>query len=416
MLNIKPELIAPAGDLQKLKIAFQYGADAVYASTPKFSMRTREIGFNYDSLKEGITYTHELGKKIYLTVNVFPHSTQIDEFKEHCQMVASLKPDGIIVADPGAIAYLKEITEIPLHLSTQANTVNYLDVNFWAKIGLSRVVLARELSLEDIKLITEKGGLPVECFVHGAMCMAYSGRCQISNYMLGRDPNQGECAQPCRYKYKFGTVKEEMRETEDYPVYEDDNGFYIFNSKDLCMIEYIPELISAGISSFKLEGRLKSIYYLGCVVKAYREAIDLYFEDTYKYNERKISLLDDVKKLAHRGYTTGFYFQKPNTETNNYLTSKAQAHWGFIGIVTESTANTAKITVKNRLVLGDKIEIVTPNQILDYKLSEMLGKDGPLEEAHAGYQIEIKTPSELPINSFLRKSLESTNNSKDSIN
>lgn len=411
-----PELLAPAGDLEKLKIAFTYGADAVYASTPKFSLRTREIGFTPESLEEGIEYAHSIGKKVYLTVNIFPHSLEIAELKEHLKKVTSLKPDALIVADTGLVGYLLDHFKIPIHLSTQANTVNQLTASFWQKLGVERIILARELSFSEIKAIRAEVDVPLESFIHGSMCMAYSGRCQISNYLTGRDPNRGECVQACRFKYKTYVVEEENRPGEYFPVYEDDQGTYIFNSKDLGMVEYIPELVEAGLSSLKIEGRLKSPYYLACVTATYRRAIDLYFQDPSLYESQKSQLRSDLDKISNRGYTTGFYLDKPDQNTNNYQTSKAQSDWDYVGMIEECTKISEnkyglKIKVKNRLLVGDEIEIVTPSQNYAWRIDRLIqAKDSKrqvglgenLEAAHAGYEVIIYFKEEVVIPSFVR--------------
>lgn len=408
----KPELISPAGDLEKLKIAFQYGADAVYASTPKFSMRTREIGFNEDTIKEGIEYAHKIGKKIYLTLNVFPHPSEIEAMKEHALNTIQLKPDAIIAADPGVISFLKENTDIPIHLSTQASTTNQLSASFWHKQGISRIVLARELSLKDIKLMTnfchseqsEESPLQLEAFVHGAMCMAYSGRCQISNYLVGRDPNRGACVQPCRFKYKMYALEEELRKGEFFPVLEDDHGSYIFNSKDLCMIRHLPELIDSGIQSFKIEGRLKSIYYVAMVTKTYRQAINLFFDDPKKYEFEKDNFYHELEKISNRDFTTGFYFHTPDQNTNNYERSKSLSDWGFIGLVHnyDKKLKLATVEVKNRLTIGQEVEIITPEKLFKYDLKKMEYNGQPINEAHANYLIQIPIDHKLSANSFLR--------------
>lgn len=402
--SFTPELIAPAGDFEKMQAAFAYGADAVYCSTPDFSMRTREIGFNDETLKEAIEYAHKLGKKVYLTLNVFPHSTEVADMIEHAKKTVALKPDAIIVADPGMVSYLTTNFDIPVHLSTQASTANYLSANFWQSQGVDRVVLAREMSFADIKETSKNSTIDLEAFVHGSMCMAYSGRCQISNYLLGRDPNKGQCAQPCRFKYKFYGVKEDTRPEEYFPIFEDDHGTYLFNSKDLCMIKYVPELIEAGISSFKIEGRLKSVYYVGCVVRAYRKAIDLYMKDPAEYEKQKENLFDEVSKLANREFTTGFYFNKPNTETNNYRSTKAVANWAYIGLVKElnvgaegkgGSTGILKLEIKNRLSVGAELEIVTQGEIYHYTLEEMTSEGEPVTETHANRMIEIKVSEEI---------------------
>lgn len=400
--NIKPELISPAGDLEKLKTAFLYGADAVYASTPKFSMRTREIGFTEKSLKEGINYAHSLGKKVYLTLNTFPHSNEIEALKKHAKKTIALKPDAIIVADPGTLSYLKSITNIPIHLSTQANTTNYLSAEFWRKQGVERIVLARELSLNDIKLISKHSKIEIEAFVHGAMCMAYSGRCQISNYMLGRDPNKGACAQPCRYKYRLYELEEDSRKGQKYQIYEDKNGSYIINSKDLCMIEHIPELIEAGITSFKLEGRLKGIYYVGAVTRAYRQAIDQYFDNPAQYKKDRTKYTRELKKTSSRGFETGFYFHKPDKNTNNYITSRAKSAWDLLGIVKSCQNGEMTVELNNRTILGSNIEVVTPSTIIKSKITRMISSKGEIEVGHAGTIVNIPTKNEVSSGSFIR--------------
>lgn len=413
---MKPELISPAGDLEKLKIAFQYGADAVYASTPKFSMRTREIGFTEETLKEGIAYAHSQGKKVYLTLNVFPHSSEIEEIKAHALKTIALKPDAIIVADPGILRFVKENCDIPIHLSTQANTTNHLAADFWHSQGISRIVLARELNLSDIKLISDnsctpeprdlrpKSSLELEAFVHGAMCMAYSGRCQISNYMTGRDANKGACVQACRFKYTMHGLEEDLRPGEIFPIFEDDKGSYILNSKDLCMIEHVPELIEAGIGSFKIEGRLKSVYYVGAITKAYRQAIDLYYDDPKKYQKEKANLLKEVSKTSSREYTTGFYFQKPDQDTNNYQTSRAKGEWGYVGLVKDYNKKEKRLIIegKNKLEKGSNVEIMTPDKVYEHKLNQIFHKENEVDIIHAGYIFEIPFDTELPANSFVR--------------
>lgn len=403
----KPELIAPAGDPEKLRIAFMYGADAVYASTPKYSMRTREIGFTDKSLKESIEYAHRLGKRVYLTVNTFPHAGQIEDIKKHARKTVKLGPDAIIVADPGMLTYIKSISDIPVHLSTQANTTNHLSAEFWRKAGAERIVLARELSMKDIKLMHENDKVELEAFVQGAMCMAYSGRCQISNYLTGRDPNKGACVQACRFKYRMYEIEEEMRKGEKFQIIEDEHGSYILNSKDLCMVEHLPALIDAGITSFKIEGRLKSVYYVGVVTRAWRKAIDLYFGDPVKYENEKAKLKKELSKVSNRGFTTGFYFHKPTQNTNNYDTSRAKSEWGFVGIVKkyDKSANLATVEAKNYLPKGASLEIVTPDKVIKYKLNKIYHKGAEVDVVHANYIIEIPVSEELPENSFLRMKL-----------
>lgn len=401
----KPELISPAGDIEKLKIAFQYGADAVYASTPEFSMRSRgENKFDYKTLEEGIKYAHSINKKVYLTINTFEHSTEIDKLKEHIFKVINLNPDAIIAADPGVIKFIQNHTIIPIHLSTQANTTNHLSAEFWKKEGIKRIVLARELNLKDIKIISEHVKVELEAFVHGAMCMAYSGRCQISNYMTGRDANKGACIQACRFKYRFQEIglEEDLRKGEKFSIYEDEKGSYILNSKDLCMVEHIPDLMKSGLSSFKIEGRLKSIYYVGMVTRAYRQAIDLYFENPEKYQLEKEKLLRDLCKTSNRGFTTGFYFQKPDQNTNDYDTSRAGSDYSFVGLVKKCQDNILYVEARNRIRSGSKVEIITPGCSYKHTITEMKDKDGAnIQTAHAGYMISFKIGCNVPENSFI---------------
>lgn len=399
----KPELLAPAGNLDILKMAFLYGADAVYCGTPAFAMRSR-VGFDLKTLKEGILYAHKIGKKVYITLNSFPHSLEIEKLVSHIEKIVKLAPDALIVADPGTVKLILDNFDIPVHLSTQANVTNQLSANFWKDLGVDRIVLARELSLKEIEKIHNQTDIELEAFVHGAMCMAYSGRCQISNYMTGRDPNRGQCIQACRFKYKMYALEEESREGEQFPVYEDEEGTHILNSKDLCMIEHIPEMIDAGIKSFKIEGRLKSEYYVASVVGAYRKAIDLYFDDPKSYLKSKGMLKEEVEKSANRGFTTGFYFQKPDIVTNNYKSSKAVSKWGYIGRVLKYNEQDKLLTfeAKNYLKSGSILEILTPTRTMKIKLDSMV-KDGKnIEIAHANNIVSINLIEEIPKDSLIR--------------
>lgn len=402
----KPELLAPAGNLEILKIAFKYGADAVYCGTPSFAMRSR-VGFNYSTLKEGIAHAHKLGKKVYVTLNAFPHPLDIKKLKKHINKLISLSPDAFIVADPGTIHYLKGVTKISIHLSTQANTTNQLSADFWKNQGVERVVLARELSLKEIAKIHADSDTELECFIHGAMCMAYSGRCQISNYLTGRDPNSGACIQACRFKYKMYGMEEEFRTGEIFPLYEDEEGTHILNSKDLCMIEFIPELIKAGIISFKIEGRLKSEYYVAITVRAYRRAIDLYFSNPNSYKKELNTLKLEVAKASNREFTTGFYFGKPDQMTNNYESSKAKSSWGYIGrmVSYDKKQQLLKFICKNHLTLGSKLEICTPDETISYDLTEMTINNMPTEVAHADNIVSIPMSTEVQQDSLIRVQL-----------
>ena len=400
----KPELLAPAGNLDILKIAFLYGADAVYCGTPKFAMRAR-VGMTEKDLKEGIEHAHQNGKKVYVTVNAFPHSGDIEPLKKHIEDTMKLKPDALIVADPGIVQFVLENFKTPVHLSTQANTTNHLAAKFWQKIGVERIVLARELSLKDITLIHQKlPDLQIEAFVHGAMCMAYSGRCQISNYFAKRDPNKGACVQACRFKYKLYALEEEYRPGEIFPIYEDEDGTHLLNSKDLSMIKYLPELIKAGVTSLKIEGRLKSEYYVATVVRAYRQAIDQLFENREFYAKNRSKYQDEIEKTASRGFTTGFYRSNPDAGTNNYLSSKAQSSWGYIGRTKKYDAKNKilQFEAKNYLALHAKLEIMTPDQSYPLTLTKMKVNGTETPVAHAGNIVEIPFSQPIPKDSLLR--------------
>ena len=305
----KAELLAPAGDLEKLKIAIEYGADAVYCGGELFGLRAGAKNFSPDQLAEGVQYAHDRGKKLHLTLNIFAHNADIHLLKSYLKEIETIPIDAFIVSDPGIFSMIRKMRpETDLHLSTQANTTNFGSTGFWHEQGVKRIVLARELSLKEIAEIRLEAPdeLELEAFVHGAMCISYSGRCLLSAFMAGRDANRGECAHPCRWKYH---LVEEQRPGEYYPIIEDERGSYVFNSKDLCMLEYIPDLINSGIDSFKIEGRTKSIFYTATVVSAYRKAIDAYYKDPAGYIFQP-EWLEEIKKASHGLFTTGFYFGK----------------------------------------------------------------------------------------------------------
>lgn len=359
----KIELLAPAGDLEKLKMAITYGADAVYLGGESFGLRKASKNFSLDQIKEGIDFAHELGKKVYITLNIVPHDKDMEGLGEYVKDLQRIKADAVIVSDPGMFSVIRKTApDLPIHISTQASVTNYETIMFWYNLGVRRIVLARELSFEEIKNMTEKlpKDLELEAFVHGAMCMSYSGRCLISNYMVGRDANMGDCAHPCRYKYN---LVEETRPGEYFPVFEDEEGTFIMNSKDLSMIEYIPELMESGIKSFKIEGRVKSSYYVATVIRAYRMAIDQYYKDpiTYKTNE---NLLKEIRKASHRDFTTGFYFNKPRNDAQVYNTSSYLRGYDFLGLILAYDEKTkiATIEQRNRMFIGDEIEIFGPNK------------------------------------------------------
>jgi len=402
----KPELLAPAGNLDILKIAFLYGADAVYCGTPDFAMRAR-VGFDLESLKEGIEYAHSIGKRVYVTLNAFPHSDEIAPLIKHIPNIIALNPDALIIADPGIVSYVhKKYPKIPIHLSTQANTTNYLSATFWKDQGVERIVLARELNLSDIKMIHTKSKVAIECFIHGAMCMAYSGRCQISNYLTKRDPNKGKCVHACRFKYKMYGLEEEFRPGEIFPLYEDNEGTHLLNSKDLCMIEHLPELIEAGVTSLKIEGRLKTEYYVATTINAYRRAIDQLFENKSAYQKDRRKYKDEVKKASNREFTTGFYFDKPDKNTNNYKSSRALSTWGYIGRVIGFNEEKKRLIfeAKNHLPVNSVLEILTPTEILKATAKSLYKNGEKVEVAHAGNIIEIpfRKKISIPVDSLVR--------------
>ncbi|MHB9941212.1 peptidase U32 [Clostridium sporogenes] len=406
MLNIKKtELLAPAGNLEKLKTAINFGADAVYLGGSRLNLRAFADNFTDEELQEGIKYAHDRGRKVHVTINVFPRNEDFNGLEEYLKKLYEFKVDAIIVSDPGIIMTAREtVPNLEIHLSTQANTVNFKTIDFWYKQGVKRTVLARELTLEEIKTIREKieKDCELEAFVHGSMCMSYSGRCLLSNYMTGRDSNRGACAQPCRYKYY---LMEEKREGEYFPVVEDDKGTYIMNSKDMCMIEHIPELVQSGIDSFKIEGRMKSSFYVATVVKAYREAIDAYFKDpeNYTFKER---WMDYLKKASHRAYFTGFYFNDPNKqlhESSSYIRT-----CDIVGIVKEFNEETMEAIVeqRNKVLDGDELEVLRPEgPIFKINIANMRDKnDKKIESAPSAQMIfKIDTDKRLKENDILIK-------------
>lgn len=358
----KIELLAPAGDLEKLKMAIIYGADAVYIAGENFGLRTASKNFSEEEMVEAVQFAKKHNKKIYVTCNIIPHNEDLEGLDTYLKYLEEIGIDAIIVADPGVLMVAKEVVpNMEIHMSTQANNTNYKSANFWYKQGVQRVVTARELSFEEIRKIRDEipADMDIESFVHGAMCISYSGRCLISNYMTGRDANRGSCAHPCRWKY---ALVEEKRPGEYFPIEEDEKGTYFFNSKDLCMIEYVKELIEAGVTSFKIEGRVKTPYYVATVVRAYRMAIDSYYNDpeNYKFDE---VWMEELKKASYRDFTNGFYLDKPDSESQNYGTSSYIRNYDFMGLVLDydKTKNLAKIDVRNRIFVGDEVEIIGPD-------------------------------------------------------
>ena len=403
----KVELLAPAGDPEKLKMAVLYGADAVYLAGESFGLRTASDNFTFDEMKWGVDFAHEKGKKVYLTMNIIPHNEDIAVAEEYVQKAVLTGIDAVIVSDPGMFSLIKRSApSLQIHISTQANTTNTQSVLFWKDMGASRVVLARELSLKEIREISNCNldDMELEAFVHGAMCMSYSGRCLLSNFLVGRDANKGDCAQPCRWKYH---LMEETRPGEYFPIEEDSRGTFIFNSKDLCMIKHIPELIESGITSFKIEGRVKSSFYVATIVKAYRQAIDAYYENNpYTFNE---SWFEEVAKVSNRDFTTGFFFHKPNIQDHNYGTSSYIRSYDFVGIVKGYDDEKSHVIIeqRNRFFVGDKLEMLPPNgNVSELIVNEMFDREGNTIDQAPHAQMEVRIPSkQLPIDAILRKSI-----------
>jgi len=404
---LKPELLAPGGSLDKLKTAIDFGADAVYIGGEAFSLRVAAENFSIEDMKEALEYAHKRDKKVYLTANIIPHNKDIDDFCEYIREIAPLGFDAVLIADPGMMQLTKEVApNLPIHISTQANNTNFESAKFWYNQGAKRVVLAREMSMAEIKEIREKtpADLELEAFVHGAMCISYSGRCLLSNYMTARDANQGACAHPCRWNY---SLMEETRPGEYMPIYENERGSFIFNSKDLCMIEHIPEIIESGVTSLKLEGRVKTEYYVATIVKAYRDEIDRYLENptSYKFEQ---SSMDELCKVSHRPYCTGFYYGKPNENSQVYTSSSYIRDYDLIGIVTDfdEKTNIATISQRNRFFLGDEIEALMPyrpflKQTIEYMTDE---KGNNIEVApHAQMTVKLKLNESVPKGAMIRK-------------
>ena len=358
----KTELLIPASSLEVLKIAVMFGADAVYIGGEAFGLRAKAKNFSLEEMKEGIEFAHDHDVKIYVTANILAHNYDLEGARAYFKELKELKPDGLIIADPGMFTLAKEICpEIDVHISTQANNTNYETYRFWERLGATRVVSARELSIQEIKEIREhiSEKMEIETFVHGAMCISYSGRCLLSNYFTGRDANQGACTHPCRWKY---AVVEESRPGEYFPVYENERGTYIFNSKDLCMIEHIPDLIDAGIDSLKIEGRMKTALYVATVARTYRKALDDYAESPEKYQENMPWYLDQISNCTYRQFTTGFFYGKPTEETQIYDSNTYVKEYTYLGIVGEQNEQGFYRTEqRNKFSVGEMIEVMKPD-------------------------------------------------------
>lgn len=404
------EILAPAGDIEKLKIAITYGADAVYMAGKELGLRAKAKNFDTDSMREGIDFAHKHNKKVYVTANIYAENSDFIHIENYFLELENLGVDAIIISDPGIFSVARDvIPNMDIHISTQANNTNYKSVMFWKNLGASRVVLAREVSLKDIADIKKHVGedFELESFVHGAMCIAYSGRCLLSNYMSNRNSNKGECSQPCRWKY---SVVEEKRPNEYMPVFEDEKGTYIYNSKDLCLIKHIPDLIEAGVNSLKIEGRMKTAYYVGAVTKIYREALDDYLESVEKYNNKLDYYLTELKKTSHRGFTTGFYYNKTTDNDQNYGSNSYIRTYDFVAIIESYDLETgfAYVEQRNKFVVGDEVEIFKAKgqnykQIIDEMYDE---KGNKITEApHPKQKIKIKLNKPVSKFDMIRKAM-----------
>lgn len=403
----KPELLAPCGNFSKLKTALYYGADAVYVGGKAFSLRTFADNFTIDELRDAVKYTHDREKRIYITANIYAKNSDFESAKEYFKKLDEIGVDAIIISDPGLFVIAKEYApNTDLHISTQANTLNKYSAKFWADLGAKRIILARELSLAEIKEIREylDDSIELEAFVHGAMCISYSGRCLLSDYFSNRSSNRGACVQACRWNYE---IREKSSNGEFYEISEDERGTYILNSKDLNLINYLDEVSKSGVCSFKIEGRMKSEYYLATIINAYRKAIDSYLELGSKYKENSL-FFNEVMKTNHRAFTTGYCLSN-NSETVNYDDTQSVGERTFIALVLgyDKEKNLAKVEMRNRFKIGDKLEILSPNsyhnKVID--VNEMFDENfAQVEDAKKVQQILfIKTEIELSEGDILRK-------------
>ena len=377
------ELLVPAGSLDVLKTAVVYGADAVYIGGEAFGLRAKAHNFSLEDMKEGVEFAHSRGVKVYVTANILAHNDDLEGVEQYFEELKSVKPDALIISDPGVFAIAKRVLpEMELHVSTQANNTNYGTYLFWHQMGAKRVVSARELSLKEIKEIRARipEDMEIESFMHGAMCISYSGRCLLSNFFTGRDANQGACTHPCRWKY---SIVEETRPGEYMPVYENERGTYIFNSKDLCMIEHIPELIDAGIDSFKIEGRMKTALYVATVARTYRKAIDDFKKDPELYRQNMEWYKEEIGKCTYREFTTGFYFGKPGADAQIYDNNTYVKNFTYLGTVEKvDERGFAKIEQKNKFSVGEMIEIMKPDgRNLQVEVKGIYDAEGQAQES-----------------------------------
>ena len=406
----KPEVLAPANSLEVLKTAVEYGADAVYIGGEMYGLRAKAKNFSAEDMKKGIAYAHERGKKVYVTANITAHNRDLEGVRAYFHELKEIRPDALIISDPGVFTIAKEVCpEIDIHISTQSNNVNYMTFRFWKEQGATRVVTARELSLEEIGDIRKNipDDFEIETFVHGAMCISYSGRCLLSHYFTGRDANLGACTHPCRWKYY---IMEEKRPGEFLPVEENERGTYIFNSKDLCMIEHIPELVNAGIDSFKIEGRMKTALYVAVVSRTYRQAIDDYFEDPQKYIDNIPYYKKEIAKCTYRQFTTGFFFGPTTHDSQIYDNNTYVKGYEYLGTIHESLEDGRGVfEQKNKFSVGDEVEIMKPTgENIVTKVLSMQDEKGENVDScpHPGQRITLQTECTLQEYDIIRQEKE----------
>ena len=400
------ELLIPASCLEVLKTAVIFGADAVYIGGEAFGLRAKAKNFSKQDMIDGIKFAHDRNVKVYVTANILAHNYDLDGAREYFKELDVIKPDAVIISDPGMFTIAKEeLHDIDIHISTQANNTNYMTYRFWWEQGAKRVVSARELSLNEIKGIRKNipDDMEIETFIHGAMCISYSGRCLLSNFMAGRDANKGACTHPCRWKY---AVMEESRPGEYLPVYENERGTYIFNSKDLCMIEHIPEMIDAGIDSFKIEGRMKTALYVATVARTYRKAIDDYLEDPKKYEANMPWYRDQISNCTYRQFTTGFYFGKPGDESQIYDSNTYIKEYTYLGIIGGIKDGMYRIEQRNKFSVGETVEIMKPDgQNVEVTVEKIIDEDGQEQESapHPKQVLYVALSGEASVYDILRR-------------
>lgn len=402
-----PELLVPASSLEVLKVAVVFGADAVYIGGEAFGLRAKAKNFSMEEMEEGIRFAHERGVKVYVTANILAHNDDLDGVRKYFEELKAIGPDALIISDPGVFAIAKEVCpEIERHVSTQANNTNYGTYLFWYQMGAKRVVSARELSLRELKEIRERipDDMEIETFIHGAMCISYSGRCLLSNYLTGRDSNQGACTHPCRWKY---SIMEESRPGEYFPVFENERGTFIFNSKDLCMIEHIPDLIEAGIDSFKIEGRMKTALYVATVARTYRKAIDDYLKDPALYRKNMPWYQEQISNCTYRQFTTGFFYGKPSEEAQIYDSNTYIKEYTYLGIVGErNESGCYRISQRNKFSVGEVIEVMKPDgKNVEVTVKSIQDEEGNFMESapHPQQILYINLGTELEMYDILRR-------------